>query len=244
MKKVLEFEVLSLTLFVLLFCFIGAEVKKREKVKLDENISIETVKSKNDSKLGEKSAKELVHKYLGNGEFHFNAGPLYDGEYVEKLIFDVYYDNTDSRFNITLDGDLDYNNNQNETFQNLDKNDFSEYSYFEDSQNKIHRFYIENNDNKNINGVYKFKTKGSTEIKDIKLVLVKTNLNQSDYLYDDYDNSGFVSNSKHKHGDDMYEECFFGINSFEEYGEKFKEVTDSIVDQGANDAASIVGGAS
>lgn len=189
MKKLLKFAVLSLTLVISCFCLIVCGSKK-QKSNLDENSNSKTIKSEDNSKLGEENAKEIVHEYLGDGKFHFNAGHLYDNEYVEKLIFYVYYDNTDSRFNITLNGDLDYNNITG------NKNDFSKNSYYEDSENKIHRFYIENDEDKNMNGIYEFKAEGSAEIKDIKLVLVKTNLNHDDYLYSDSENSIFKSNYK------------------------------------------------
>lgn len=189
MKKILKFVALSLTLVMSCFYLIRCRNKK-QKYNLNKNSNSEIIKSKYDSKLGEENAKEIVHEYLGDGKFHFNSGPLYDGEYVEKLIFDVYYDNTDSRFNITLNGDLDYN------IDSENKDDFSKNSYYEDSENKIHRFYIENDEDKNMNGIYKFKTEGSAEIKDIKLILVKTNLNHDDYLYSDSENSIFKSNYK------------------------------------------------
>lgn len=208
---------------------------KKQKSNLDENSNSKTIKSEDNSKLGEKNAKEIVHEYLGDGKFHFNAGPLYDNEYVEKLIFDVYYDNTDSRFNITLNGDLDYN------IDSENKDDFSKNSYYEDSENKIHRFYIENNEDKNMNGIYEFKTEGSAEIKDIKLVLVKTNLNQDDYLYNDHDNSKFESNNKREYGSDEYENYFMGIDSFKEYGDKFKEVTNSVIENISKDSGNLVG---
>lgn len=182
MKKLLKFVALSLTLVMSCFYFIRCRNKK-QKYNLNKNSNSEIIKSKYDSKLGEENAKEIVHEYLGDGKFHFNAGPLYDNEYVEKLIFYVYYENINDRFNITLNEDICYN---------IYYDDFYEYLHYENSKNKIRRFYIENYEDKNMNGIYEFKAEGSAEIKDIKLILVKTNLNQASYLYDFRDNSEFA----------------------------------------------------
>ena len=92
-----------------------------------------------------------------------------------------------------------------------------------------------------MNGIYEFKTEGSAEIKDIKLILVKTNLNQDDYLYNDYDNSKFESNNKREYGSDEYENYFIGIDSFKEYGDKFKEVTNNVIENISKDSGNLVG---